>query len=242
MSGTGEVAPSGRTLLLGAAEQSDVKRVEEEARWATVGYASTADLSQAEDQLRLEVEAADAAALQAAIDAAAASDEAGVALYEAQFGSIAVGRLLAGTITAQVSIDSPTFTVNGISITGDTGIALSVGDGGANELIWGSSVVPNRIGVTSGDHMGISAGGILYLGVNEQNGADRCPVRLPANTRVNGSTVLTYASHNHNQGWRTSSGTTWNNGDGHTGNPIEYTTHPGYHKHQVGSHTHQVYI
>ena len=218
MSGTGEVAPSGRTLLLGAAEQSDVKRVEEEARWLSSGVA-----------------AADDAALQAAIKA----DD---AMYEAQFGSIAVGRLLAGTITAQVSIDSPTFTVNGISITGDTGIALSVGDGGANELIWGSSVVPNRIGVTSGDHMGISAGGILYLGVNEQNGADRCPVRLPANTRVNGSTVLTYASHNHNQGWRTSSGTTWNNGDGHTGNPIEYTTHPGYHKHQVGSHTHQVYI
>ena len=59
---------------------------------------------------------------------------------------------------------------------------------------------------------------------------------------MNGYLALNEYNHNHYQGWRTSAGTVWSNSDGHTGNPIEYTTYPGDHKHQVTDHTHQVYI
>lgn len=52
---------------------------------------------------------ADAAALQAALDAAAAQDGADAALFEAQFGSVAVGRLLAGSMSVDEYIESTSY-------------------------------------------------------------------------------------------------------------------------------------
>ena len=292
MSGTGEVAPSGRTLLLGAAEQSDVKRVEEEARWATVGYASTADLSQAEDQLRSEVEAADAAALQAAIDAAAASDEAGVALYEAQTGSVAVGRLLAGSLAVNQYVESTGYDPGyaGWHIDADGSVefnnaifrgAIESTDITGGTITSTSLVTSSSLGST--DAIGVaSASGIIIVSGAPSNpyhaahkainfldgpatytssiqgtiGADGSGVTIASRTRtrigamsitgsyasISGATVLHTSNHNHNQGWRTSYGTTWNNGTGKTGDGTGTGKTGGWHKHQTDGHTHQVYI
>ena len=59
---------------------------------------------------------------------------------------------------------------------------------------------------------------------------------------VNGSNVRTFANTSIPSGTRTSYGTAWSNGDGRTGNPVEYSTYPGAHKHQVADHTHTISI
>ena len=260
MSGTGEAAPSGRTLLLGAAEQKDVKRVEEEARWATVGYASTADLSQAEDQLRLEVEAADAAALQAAIDAAAASDEAGVALYEAQFGSVAVGRLLAGSLAVNQYVESTGYVPGsaGWHIDADGSVefnsAIFRGAIESTDITGGTIEIGSNFRVDGAGNMrarrigaetsGLDINGDAYSLVFGDSAATGGLIRIYAQGGVwiGSSWVLTYADHNHNQGTLTTAGTTWNNGTGLTGEGTGTNKTGGWHKHQTDGHTHQVTI
>jgi len=266
MSGTGEVAPSGRTLLLGAAEQSDVKRVEEEARWLSSGVA-----------------AADDAALQAAIDAAAASDEAGVALYEAQFGSVAVGRLLAGSlavnqyvestgyvpgsagwhidadgsaefnsvyvrgdirassVNAFISISSPTIvggTISGTTLLAGPSPDVTI-DADGITILQGAAT-PRRI--KFGDP-GFGSDQVIYASTTSTLEIKSNYIQLNDSFQISPTGRPSYSgTYLPLAGTRTTAGTTWDNGTGRTGGPVEYTTYPGAHKHQTDGHTHQVYI
>ena len=240
MSGTGEVAPSGRTLLLGAAEQSDVKRVEEEARWLSSGVA-----------------AADDAALQAAIDAAAASDEAGVALYEAQFGSIAVGRLLAGSLAVNQYVESTGYVPGsaGWHIDADGSVefnsAIFRGAIESTDITGGTIEIGSNFRVDGAGNMrarrigaetsGLDINGDAYSLFFDDSAATGGLIRIYAQGGVwiGSSWVLTYADHNHNQGTLTTAGTTWDNGTGLTGSG---DGDAGWHKHQTDGHTHQVTI
>jgi hypothetical protein len=218
---------------LGAAEQSDVKRVEEEARWLSSGVA-----------------AADDAALQAAIDAAAASDEAGVALYEAQFGSIAVGRLLAGSLAVNQYVESTGYDPGyaGWRIDADGSVefnnaifrgsieggSIDIGTGNSTfrvqttgEVTIGAAYVNSYLSITESGTLFFGAARITYSPLNDEldisvGGLTRSGVGLAlVGTRTTNATVL------------------W---DGTSDDGPNFTSFTSSHNHKVPEHRHQVYI
>ena len=108
---SGPLSPDRQRVHMGPADESKrTKRADARSRGFQSSLARAEnDLANASAELREEIEAADQAALNAALDAAAAQDGADAALFEAQFGNIAVGRLLTGSVQVDRSISSTGF-------------------------------------------------------------------------------------------------------------------------------------
>ena len=206
----------------------DARRAEKRARQQpnTAGFVKEADLASAEASLRAEVEAADAAALQAAIDAAAASDEAGAALFEAQFGSIAVGRLQAGTIDVAIELNSPIINAGGTTIDSN-GITLNPGFGESSLIRLGSDAS------ISSDGVGIGIGGSVTFGQRPSTGTVLFGIQPLA-------TLAEIPS-----GSRTTDGINWIGASGGPNGSTSSAFVPsggGSHSHDVQFHTHTITI
>jgi len=237
-----------------------VRRAEAKAG-RTAGFVQEADLASVEGELRAEVEAADAAALQAAIDAAAAQDDAGAALFEAQFGSVVVGRLDAGTLNVALDIGAGgQISAGGGDVTiGSGGIVISDGDGASNELNIGLTRIREHLGTFTQSSPGdviLTAGQsqnadfVIQGGAGFGKGVEIKGYRIDLNghsgawVRVNGSRIRTFFNTSIPSGSRTTSQPTWTGGSGSGPNftSQQNETGSGNHNHNVPGHFHTVTI
>jgi hypothetical protein len=218
-----EGGTDGRTPLVGFADDTDVKRAEQTAIAASSDAAS-----------------ADAAALEAAIAAANAE-------YEAKFGSVAVGRLLAGSLAVNQFIQSTNFSsgfsgwrinadgsaeFNSITVRG----GLIAGGGvvfldaeGLRLPGWGSFTTdPTALKRSSLNWYNTSTGTINGW-VRGTDGGEVVTMRAAlevalrgANISLQGATgnAAVWINGNRLDGTKTTSGPTHNNGTGETGNPL----------------------
>ena len=214
----------------------------------TAGYVAEADLANAEASLRAEVEAADAAALQAAIDAAAAQGTAEDALFEAQFGSIAVGRLQAGTINVAISLTSPSIFAGPVTLDSD-GIRILAGTSLSSALRFRNSSGTNvaRLSSTASGGVTLRAESSLALLAFGGDGLFTATGSLQLQGTAltfNNSTVRTFSNTSIPSGNRTSSGPSPDetsliiNDNGATYNGGFFVNH----RHGLRGHTHTISI
>jgi len=164
------------------------------------------------------------AADQKALEAAIAAD---AAMTEAQFGSIAVGRLLAGTITAALSIESPVIT--GGTISGGT---ISIAGTGGTTMIGTAGISTGFLETPKVDVATIDLGlsGSIY---RDYIGAFGDVIRV-AGTMV-GSGGARYVT----EGSRTSGLAAW---EGTSTSGPNFTSFDSSHNHAVPQHRHTVTV
>ena len=225
-----------QTVHVGPADESKgQKRTESKARGFQSRLARTAnDLSEATEEVREEVEAADQAALDAALAAAAAQGTAEDALFEAQFGSIAVGRLSAGTINAgTISISAGSTTIN------SAGITIAQGTGASNTLQFAGGNIRSQLS----DSIEIRGTPWVFLtsGPGGQVEVDGSRVRTYANSSV---PIFGSAPNSWNSVASTGSRTTGGPSNARTGGQgtTSGTAPSGWNHDHNMSHTHTVTI
>jgi len=193
---------------------------------------------------------ADAAITTAKIDDAAITTAkiADAQITNAKIQSLAANKITAGTITASISINSPT--ISGGHISGST---MTVGSGSTQFQVAsnGSTTAMALSGSAWGTNT-ITVGGVQ---LSSSGGG------LSVNSHIvaNGWTVLTGSNHSHNTGTRTTNSITWQGGaspgpnyssncmNSSTGAAMSGSTSNSMpsganHRHTVPNHTHTVFI
>jgi len=167
------------------------------------------------------------AADQKALDAAIAAD---AAMTEAQFGSIAVGRLLAGTINVAIELTSPVIKAAGGDVVVDTnGVTIRQGTSTPRRIKFGEP--------------GFGSDQVIYASTTSTLNIESSYVKINDAFQVNPTGRPSYdGTYLPLAGARTSANPVWSNGTGKTGNPLDYDTYPGAHTHQVADHTHTVTV
>lgn len=245
------------------------------------GGVNVGDRTRVVGQARGDARRAESRASRAASAAAYAEDEALVAsdqallaqataddaMFEAEFGSIAVGRLLAGSLEVDTFIESTSYSAPSGSSAG-SGWRISA-DGNAvfnNVSVYGALYGSATLGSLQASSRADLLGGV-NLGIESiiwDNGACSIWFDSPSATGgvihmhtegfgayVDGSPVATTANHGHNTGTRTTNADSVDWGSSSNNGYSGYTNENGtnadltdgtFHRHVVPTHTHTLTI